>query len=53
MSEKQSKNENREKLTVLIDRDIKLKIKKEVLDLDCSIGEFIEKLYNDYKSKGN
>ncbi|MBW9157222.1 hypothetical protein [Clostridium tagluense] len=49
MSEKQSKNENREKLTVLIDKDIKLKIKKEVLDLDCSIGEFIEKLYNDYK----
>lgn len=51
MVDKQSKNENREKLTVLLDKDIKLKIKKEVLDLECSIGEFIEKLYTDYESK--
>lgn len=51
MTEKQSKNENRVKITFLIDKDIKTKIKKEVLDLDCSIGEFIEKLYTDYESK--
>lgn len=51
MSEKQSKNKNREKLTVLLDKDIKIKIKKEVIDLNCSIGEFIEKLYLDYESK--
>ncbi len=51
MNKKQSKNENREKLTVLIDKDIKLKMKKEVLDLNCSMGEFIEKLYTDYKTK--
>lgn len=45
-----SKNENREKLTVLIDSDIKKDMKKSAIDEGCSIGELIEKLYK--KSKG-
>ena len=49
-NKKTSKNENREKLTVLIDKNIKNNIKKEVIDLNCSIGEFIEMLYNKYKN---
>lgn len=44
-----SKNENREKMTVLIDKKIKNEIKKEVIDLNCSIGEFIELMYKKYK----
>lgn len=51
MEKKTSKNENREKLTVLIDKDVKKDMKKEILDLNCSMGEFIEKLFEDYKSK--
>jgi len=50
MEKKASKNENREKLTVLIDKDVKKDMKKEILDLDCSMGEFIEKLFDIYKS---
>ena len=48
MSEKKSKNHKREKLTVLIDKDIKKEMKKEVLDLDCSMGEFLEYLFTTY-----
>ncbi|UZP01953.1 hypothetical protein JW813_09400 [Clostridium botulinum] len=51
MEKKVSKNENREKLTVLIDKDIKKDMKKEIVDLDCSMGEFIESLYESYKNK--
>ena len=50
MDKKISKNENREKLTVLIDKDVKKDMKKEIVDLDCSMGEFIEKLFEIYKS---
>ena len=48
MTEKKSKNHNREKLTVLIDKDIKKEMKKEVLDLDCPMGEFLEYLFTTY-----
>ncbi|MBN7576032.1 MULTISPECIES: hypothetical protein [Clostridium] len=50
MDKKISKNENREKLTVLIDKDVKKDMKKEILDLDCSMGEFIEQLFDIYKN---
>jgi hypothetical protein len=49
MDKKISKNENREKLTVLVDKDIKKDMKKEIVDLDCSMGEFIEMIFNIYK----
>ena len=51
MEKKISKNENREKLTVLIDKDVKKDMKKEIVDLDCSMGEFIENLFELYKNK--
>ena len=51
VEKKISKNENREKLTVLIDKDVKKEMKKEIVDLDCSMGELIEKLYELYKNK--
>lgn len=50
MEKRTSKNENREKLTVLIDKDVKKDMKKEIVDLDCSMGEFIEKLFDIYKN---
>lgn len=51
VDKKISKNENREKLTVLVDKDVKKDMKKEIVDLDCSMGEFIEKLFELYKNK--
>lgn len=44
-----SKNVNRKKLTVLVDKDIITEIKKECIDKECSIGELIEYMFKKYK----
>lgn len=52
MKKGESKNENKKKLTILIDEDLIKELKVTAINEDISVGDLIEKLYIEkYKSK--